>query len=264
MILNRAVADARAVVAEGFPGCRAAWLGGSVVRGIATRGSDLDVTVLVAGPPAPYRDSRRHARWPVELFVHTERSLEDYVSREVKDRRPALPRLVGESVVLVDRDGSGSRWQQRCQDLLHTGPAPLTDEERDRMRYGVTDLLDDLTHAGDAAERVATAMVLAQEAQRLLLLGSRHWVGTGKWLTRELADLDRALGTSWVTRFTGALVEAANGDVAALLAVTSDVLDRNGGPLFEGYSARGRVPEPGPAQERARERAQESGPVPGA
>jgi predicted nucleotidyltransferase len=247
MTPDRAVADARAVVAEGFPGCRAAWLGGSVVRGIATRGSDLDITVLIEGPPAPYRDSRRYASWPVELFVHSERSLQDYVSREVTERRPALPRLVGESVVLVDRDGSGFRWQQHCLDLLHAGPAALTDEERDRMRYGVTDLLDDLAHADAGPERVATAMLLAQEAQRLLLLGSQHWVGTGKWLTRELADLDRLLGEHWVSRFTGALVEAANGDVAGLGAVSSDVLDRNGGPLFEGYRARGRVPEPGPA-----------------
>ncbi|HEU5144772.1 MAG TPA: hypothetical protein VFT81_06310, partial [Dermatophilaceae bacterium] len=26
-------------------------------------------------PPAPFRDSRRYAAWPVELFVHSERSL---------------------------------------------------------------------------------------------------------------------------------------------------------------------------------------------
>lgn len=239
---DRAVADARAAVTEWFPECRAAWLGGSVVRGMATEGSDLDITVLLGGPPAPFRDSRRYAAWPVELFVHSEPSLEAYIGREVAGRRPTLPRLVGESVVLVDQDGSGTRWQRHCGDLLRAGPSPLTDDDRASMRYAVTDLLDDLTHARDTAERLATAALLAEEAQRLLLLGEQHWVGRGKWLTRELADLDDGLGTQWVSRFTDGLVEAASGDIAALVGVSRDVLDRNGGPLFEGHRQSGTAP----------------------
>jgi hypothetical protein len=242
MTHDRAVADARAAVAEWFPECRAAWLGGSVVQGMATAGSDLDITVLLEGPPAPFRDSRRYAAWPVELFVHSEPSLEAYIGREVAGRRPTLPRLVGESVVLVDQDGSGTRWQRHCAALLRVGPSPLSDDDRASMRYAVTDLLDDLTHARDAAERLATASLLAEEAQRLLLLGDRHWVGRGKWLIREVADLDDKLGTQWVSRFTDALVGAATGDIAALVAVSRDVLGRNGGPLFEGHRQSGTDP----------------------
>lgn len=246
MTLDGAVADARAAVAEWFPGCRAAWLGGSVVRGTATPGSDLDLTILLDGPPAPFRDSRRYAAWPVELFVHCEPSLEDYVGREVASRRPTLPRLVGESIVLVDRDGAGTRWQQHCRELLLAGPSPLTDDERASHRYAVTDLLDDLTHSRDVAERLATATLLVEEAQRLLLLGERHWVGRGKWLVRELADLDAGLGSGWVARFTHGLVAAANDDIAALVGVCGDVLDRNGGPLFEGHRQSGTAPDHAP------------------
>ena len=43
---------ARRLVEEEFPGARAAWLGGSVVRGDASPTSDLDITVLLDGPPA--------------------------------------------------------------------------------------------------------------------------------------------------------------------------------------------------------------------
>ncbi|MFC0627973.1 nucleotidyltransferase domain-containing protein [Kribbella deserti] len=63
------------LVGERFPGALAAWLGGSVARGTATRTSDLEITVLLAGPPAPYRESLEYGGWPVELFVHTEASL---------------------------------------------------------------------------------------------------------------------------------------------------------------------------------------------
>lgn len=48
---------ARRVVAEHFPSARAARLGGSVARGDATAASDLDITILLAGAPAPYRHS---------------------------------------------------------------------------------------------------------------------------------------------------------------------------------------------------------------
>jgi hypothetical protein len=39
----------------------------------------------------------------------------------------------------------------RCARILADGPPPLTGHERDRLRYGLTDLLDDHTHATDPA-----------------------------------------------------------------------------------------------------------------
>ena len=233
---------ARALVEAWFPDARAAWLGGSVVGGGATSGSDLDVTVLLAGPPAPMRDSRRYAAWPVELFVHTETSLDHYVTRDVESGRPTMPRLVGHSVVLVDTDGSGRRLQERCAGLLEAGPLPLEGDDLASARYAVTDLLDDLVHAHDRHEQLVTATLLADTAAQLLLRGSRHWWGRGKWVARELADLDVRDGTHWRARHEMALRSAAAGDTAPLVAVTTDVLERHGGPLFEGHRLAGTDP----------------------
>lgn len=240
--LAGAVDDARALVAQWFPDARAAWLGGSVVLGFATPGSDLDVTVLLPGPPAPFRDSRRYRDWPVELFVHTETSLGHYVQRDVEAGRPTLTRLVGGSVVLTDTDGSGERWQRTTRRLLADGPPALSDDDLASLRYAVTDLLDDVTHAHDAHERLVCATVLADDAARLLLRGAGHWSGRGKWVARELADLDARDGTDWRPRHEQALVAAAVGDVSLLLALADEVLAHNGGPLFEGYRVAGTDP----------------------
>ena len=237
-----AVTDAGRLVEEWFPHARAAWLGGSVVGGGATSGSDLDVTVLLAGPPAPMRDSRRYAAWPVELFVHTETSLRHYVERDVAGGRPTMARLVGRSVVLVDTDGSGLEWQERCAELLAAGPPPLEGDDLASARYAVTDLLDDLVHAHDPHEQLVTATLLADTAAQLLLRGGRHWWGRGKWVARELADLDEHDGTQWRTRHEVALRSAAAGDTAPLVAFTTDVLERHGGPLFEGHRLAGTDP----------------------
>jgi hypothetical protein len=242
-----AVDDAEALVAQWFPEARAAWLGGSVVLGRATPGSDLDVTVLLPGPPAPFRDSRRFRGWPVELFVHTETSLGHYLRRDARSGRPTMPRLVGRSVVLLDADGSAVQWQATAAALLTAGPPRLAGDDLASLRYAVTDLLDDVTHAHDAHERLVTATLLADEAAHLLLHGAGHWWGRGKWVARELADLDRRDGTGWAGRHEQALVTAAAGDVSLLLGFADEVLAGNGGPLFEGHRVAGTDPGVAPA-----------------
>ncbi|MEU5117082.1 nucleotidyltransferase domain-containing protein, partial [Streptomyces longwoodensis] len=81
---------ARALVLERHPDARAAFLGGSVLTSRRTARSDLDVVVLLDGPPAPYRESLRYGDWPVELFVHTEDSWHGFVTPEIVQRNSPL------------------------------------------------------------------------------------------------------------------------------------------------------------------------------
>ncbi|HET6985211.1 MAG TPA: nucleotidyltransferase domain-containing protein, partial [Kribbella sp.] len=125
------------------------------------------------------RRSLEYGGWPVELFVHTEKSLRYFADKDQERRQPTMMRLVGESVVLLDTDGSGARLQEACRAEVAAGPAPVTAAELDLLRYTITNLLDDLADAsGD--ERTAIASVLWQDAARLLLTGAHHWSGTGK------------------------------------------------------------------------------------
>ena len=62
------VADAGALVAESFPHAVWALVTGSVLTGLRTAGSDLDIVVCLpdGDPDAPHRDSRRckpNSRW---------------------------------------------------------------------------------------------------------------------------------------------------------------------------------------------------------
>jgi hypothetical protein len=83
-----------------------------------------------------------------------------------------------------------------CARVLAAGPPPLSLAEIDHQRYAPTDLIDDLTHAVDAAERIAMTAV------------------------------------GWV----------AAGDAAPTIDFARAVLDRAGGPLFDGYRADGERP----------------------
>ncbi|WP_433168776.1 nucleotidyltransferase domain-containing protein [Kribbella sp. CA-247076] len=232
-MVNDAVEVARQLIAEEYPDARAAWLGGSVVRGDAGSTSDLDITVLLTGPPAPFRRSLEYGGWPVELFVHTEKSLRHFCDKDQVRRQPSMMRLVGETVVLVDKDGSGARLRQAGLDEIAAGPTPLTTDELDQLRYGITCLLDDLADATTVDVRTAIASILWQDAARLLLTGSRLWSGTGKGLLRELHRYDEAHGTDH-----GRALPAGVLDTERLVEEVDGILDQFGGRLFAGFELR--------------------------
>jgi len=218
-------AAARELVAGLFPQAVWAMLGGSVLTDRRTPGSDLDIVVLLPDddPEAPQRDSRRFRGWPVELFVHDADTLEHWMAKDAAQRKPTLIRMVATGTVVAGDPGD---VQRRCAERLAAGPRPATAEELDRDRYGLTDLLDDLTHATDPGERQVVAATAWVTSAHLLLTGAAHWHGNGKWLLRELRDLDPGFAERWV---------AARGEPDAVEAVAGEVLDRVGGPLFEGY-----------------------------
>ncbi|WP_324192794.1 nucleotidyltransferase domain-containing protein [Nocardia transvalensis] len=230
---------AEQLVREMFPHARAAWLGGSTVTGTATATSDLDITVLMTDPPAPYRESLHYNGWPVELFVQTEASLEHFCATELRERKPSTLRLLGRSVILLDTDGSAALWRDRARRQLDEGPPPLSNRELRSARYGITDLLDDLIGATDADERLMIAGVLWQSTADLLLTGNRRWTGSGKYRHRELAAFDRDHGTDHARELAHAVRSVAAGTVQPMVDTVTRALDLFGGRLFEGYRLEG-------------------------
>lgn len=238
--MQRAVEVAGRLVRDEYPDARAAWLGGSVVRGDASPTSDLDITVLLSGPPAPMRRSLEYGGWPVELFVHTEDSLAHFREKDRQRRQPTMMRLVGESIVLLDTDGSGARLQQAGLEDVAAGPPPLTTEELDLLRYTITNLLDDLADAATDDIRTAVASVLWQDVARLLLTGAGHWSGTGKGLLRELAAYDVTHGTEHARALLAGVRAASGGNIEPLVEEADRILDPYGGRLFAGFALTGK------------------------
>jgi hypothetical protein len=178
------------------------------------------VVLQESGPR--HRQSLYFRGWPVELFVHTPDRLAETLEKERIARKPTTHRMLARGVVLLGEPGD---LQARCARVLAEGPPPLTDAERDRLRYGLTDLLDDHVHAVDAGESAVIATALWLETARAALAFAGRWLSTGKWLLRELREFDPAFAAEWL----------AHRDDPATPA--QRVLDRAGGPLFDGYRA---------------------------
>src|SRR5579863_321771 len=131
------VADARALVAERFPAARAAFLGGGVLSARRTATSDLDIVVVIDGPPAPFRESLRWRGWPVELFVHRLGTTGAWFAKDVARRRPTLPRMCAGGAVLVDVYGPGAKIRAQAQGVLAAGRVPVAQAELDALRFGL-------------------------------------------------------------------------------------------------------------------------------
>ena len=224
-------------VASHFPQARVGFVGGSVLTSHRTATSDLDVVVLLDGSPAPYRETFRHRGWVVEAFVHDDDSLTFYYAHDRDRRVCSLLRMVGESEVVVDRDGSAAALQAAARELLAAGPRPLEAPERDAMRYALSDLLDDLVGCRVPAELPWIAGLLLVQSAQLALAADGAWAGAGKALHRSLAAADPGFATRLVDAHRSAV---AGGQVEGLRLAVREVLDRVGGPLVEGYRVGGR------------------------
>jgi predicted nucleotidyltransferase len=226
------VEAARAFVAERFPDAHAAIVGGSPIRGDATATSDLDIVILTDRPEAPFRASYREQGWPIEVFVHTDASLQDFFTRDAERLRPSLLNMAAEGVILVGDNGAAKRIQDAARARIERGPNALTAAQLEDWRYSLTDLLDDFVGADRFDEGMFIANDLAVEAAGVLLLMNRRWLGNGKWILRALRRFD----PSAAHRLADAL-EAyyRREDKGPLVRFAEAVLDQAGGRLFEGY-----------------------------
>jgi hypothetical protein len=236
------ITTAQALVAERFPDARAAFLAGSSTSTLRTRTSDLDIVVVASTPPA-YRETITYAGWVVELFVHDDSTVRQFWRREVAAGCSPLLRMCASGVVLASVDGYGEAMQVEARELLRAGPPPLEEDAWSARRYRLSDLLDDLDGATDADERVFIANNVLADTCEMALCLRRTWLGTGKWLAREL----RAVDPDLLDRVLAAHGTAVAGDVGSLVAVASEVLDQTGGRLTADTEWRLRRPDEPPA-----------------
>ncbi len=224
-----AVAAARSFVAKRHPTAKLAILGGSASNASRTSTSDLDILVITVEPNNAV-ETVEFEGWTVEAFVYGPPQFDSWVRRVRDERRPTLIRIAADGIGLLGTEGA-SGLQEAMRAMLHEGPAPLTEAERDARRYDLSAELDYLRDARSVAEGFVLASSVFTKAAELALLHRQRWVGTGKWLMRELhaaVDVPSAVRlTEWASDTTRSTDE--------LIAVSEGVLTEAGGYLQVGY-----------------------------
>ena len=230
---DRIIDVANAIRLDRYNDADAIFAAGSIVRGEGTAFSDLDLVVVYAQVAAAYRESFRFDGYPVEAFVHDPATLE-YFFLEV-DRPsgvPALPQMVVEGIAIPEPTAISRELKQRAAAVIAAGPPALDAESERRMRYFVSDLLDDLRAPRSRHELMGTGARLYEQLADYHLRRRGLWSGKGKGIPRVLRQVDDALCTTYCDAFAALF---SKGDPEAVIHLTETLLRESGGPLFEGY-----------------------------
>jgi hypothetical protein len=228
-----AVDAARAIGSQRYPEASLLFAAGSIVRGDATPHSDLDLVVVYPSVVAAYRESFVFERLPVEAFVHDPETLH-YFFVEV-DRRsgvPSLPQMVAEGVEIPGPTDLSASLKRLAASILADGPPPLTQDDERKLRYVVTDLVDDIRAPRTPDELTASGGRLLEELANYVLRARGQWSARGKSIPRALAAADRDLAT----RYSGAFADLfERHDPRGVVGLAEDLLSPAGGFLFDGY-----------------------------
>ena len=230
--------DAAQAVLARYPNADSAFLAGSVVRGEATPSSDLDMIILFDHLDCAFRESFFESGWPVEVFAHDRETIEYYfLEEDLPSAIGGLMWMVHDGIALPSTTALNAAVKDRAIELIRAGPIPWDDAALDRSRYTLTNLLDDLIDARNVAEEHAILTALYASTAHHILRSRGQWSATGKMIPRRL----RAMDVETQTSFSGAFAEAFGGDAGPLVAFLGDVLDTDGGRLFDGYHALARA-----------------------
>lgn len=174
-----AIALASRIMAERFAGADAVFASGSIVRGAGTPHSDIDLVVLDPAVTRARREAFTAEGTPVEAFVHNETTLRQHMSDGATRGRPVMLRMLSDGVALGPGTVLAETLKAEAAAMLMRGPAALSAEALESMRYRVTDMLVDLEDARPAAEMRAIGTALYLETAEMILRGHGRWVGSG-------------------------------------------------------------------------------------
>lgn len=223
---------ARQFINNYFPFCQGALLAGSVIRGNATKTSDLDIIVFDSYLASPYRESLIFSGWPVEVFVHNLTSYKKLFISDFECARPTHPQMIAEGVILVDH-GVITPIKIEAKQFLFNGPEPWSEEKIYNKRYFITDALEDLIGSSDRGEQICIAGTLADWIHEFVLRTNNQWLGDSKWIIRALKKYDEHFAAVFTEAFDSFY---KTGNKSKIITLVDEVLKPYGGRLFHGFS----------------------------
>ena len=231
--LNELEAIVEAVMQEKYPEADVVFLAGSVVRGEATKTSDLDLVVMYKKLPNAFRESFTFGGWPVEAFVHDPETLAYFMARfDAPSGVPSLAAMVTDGIALPVATPLSLQVKQCAVGVLNAGPPPWTLTDIDNSRYIISDLADDLKDPRNVNELYAIGSQLYTAIACHYCRSRGEWAAKGKTIPRRLQTLDPVFAEKFNTAFQALF---ARGCSMAVLVLAAEVLVSQGGFLFDGY-----------------------------
>jgi len=145
---------------------------------------------------------------------------------------PSLPQMVVEGIEIPGSTDASRSLKALAVSVIAMGPPPLSPKDRDALRYGVTDLVDDIRAPRSRDELTAAGAKLFEALANAYLRTRGLWSATGKSIPRALKRADAALCDRYCRSFDDLFTR---GDGGAVIALAEELLGPDGGFLFDGF-----------------------------
>lgn len=232
-MLNQLTKITNEILASKYSDAHVIFLAGSIVRGEGTAYSDLDLVVIFDKLPTAYRESFYFQGLPVEAFVHDAETL-NYFLYEL-DRPsgvPSLAQMILEGVEVPEASDFSQTLKRLAASVIASRPPTLSEEDIRKLRYNLTNLVDDIRQPRSKDELVASGTELYKELADYYLRTNNLWSAKGKSIPRILKQADADLCLRYCNSFEELFV---NGQPVKVIALAEEILEPNGGFLFDGH-----------------------------
>jgi predicted nucleotidyltransferase len=225
----------RRIFRDRYPTADVILLAGSLLRGEGTLYSDLDVIVIFDRLPHARRESFIFHGRMVEAFIHDPETLNYFLFESRRSpRSPATARMVAEGIEIPGPTESSRALKRIANEFLAAGPPEIPEEEERRLRYTITNLIDDIREPRSREELVASGAELYGALANYYFRENRIWPATDKTIPRALRRAEPELYTRYCEAFESLFADGRGDQVIAL---AEEILKQQGGFLFDGYQS---------------------------
>jgi hypothetical protein len=231
--MNDLIKITKQILDDRYPDADVIFLAGSLLRGEGTPYSDLDLVVIFEQLPHAWRESFNFQGYPVEAFVHDPETF-NYFIHELG--RPsglsAMAYMVAESVEVPCPSEISRSVKRIAADLIAAGPPKLSNEDERKLRYTITNLIDDIRQPRSREELVASGAELYGALANYYFRANGLWSAVNKSIPRKLGKTDPEL----YSRFSESFEELFTGGQSdKVITLAEEILKQRGGFLFDGY-----------------------------
>jgi hypothetical protein len=160
-LLHRLTQVTKEIIGHKYPAAKVVFLAGSIVRGEGTPYSDLDLVVIFEKLPNAYRESFHFQGFPIEAFVHDPETLNHFLHEiDRPSGIPSLAQMILEGIEVPEPSEFSQSLKHLAASAIESRPPQLSDEDVRKLRYNITNLVDDIRQPHSNDELVASGAVL--------------------------------------------------------------------------------------------------------
>jgi len=223
----------RQILDDRYPGADVIFLAGSLLRGEGTPYSDLDLVVIFEQLPHAWRESFNFQGYPVEAFVHDPETFNYFIFEFGRPSgHSSMAHMVAEGVEVPGPTKISQSLKRITADLIAMGPPKLSDEDERKLRYTITNLIDDIRQPRSREELLASGAELYGALANYYFRANGLWSAVNKSILRRLGKADPELCSRFREGFDKLF---AGGKSDKVIALAEEILKRHGGFLFDGY-----------------------------